>query len=206
MAKKETLIPKQKRSIATKQKIKQAAKKLFTQSGYYNVTSNNIALKAGVPIGSFYNYFGDKKDVMLELIKDFHVNFTKETLKNSLKSEMEIKSKEDVLKSIEELLHIFLLSDVLADPFYKIIHSLQYTEKDVLQLSEEIRTSKMTLLSKFVDKVSHLQPINNIPIKVKLMHSTAENIGLYMNLGTPFDKNQLITETAKMLHGYLFAD
>ena len=198
--------PKQKRSIETKNKLKRAAKQLFSKQGYYNVTSNMIAEKAKVPIGSFYNYFGDKKIILLELIKDFQANYMKENLKYSFENFKKMKIKKDVLKNITSLLRIFLLSKHVSDPFYKIIHSLQYIENDVLKLNEEIRDAKLEVFSKFISSINHIHPIKNIPIKAKLIHSTAENIGLYIALGTPFEKEQLISETAKMLNEYLFSD
>ena len=59
-------VPKQVRSKATKDKLKKAAMALFTELGYYQVTSRKIAKAAKVPIGSFYNYLGDKTDTLDE--------------------------------------------------------------------------------------------------------------------------------------------
>lgn len=54
-------IPKQKRSIEIKNKIKRTAQELFSEKGYYNTSSNDIVKAAGVSIGAFYSYFKDKK-------------------------------------------------------------------------------------------------------------------------------------------------
>ncbi|HNC47134.1 MAG TPA: TetR/AcrR family transcriptional regulator, partial [Acidobacteriota bacterium] len=49
--------PKQERSRRTREKIIEAALKLFDERGFEKTTSNDIALAAGVSIGSFYVYF-----------------------------------------------------------------------------------------------------------------------------------------------------
>src|SRR5262245_24507811 len=59
--------PKQARSKKTKEKIVQAAIKLFEERGYERTTSNDIAAEAGVSVGSFYVYFVDKRQLLLTI-------------------------------------------------------------------------------------------------------------------------------------------
>ncbi|HMG34777.1 MAG TPA: TetR/AcrR family transcriptional regulator [Blastocatellia bacterium] len=59
--------PKQARSKQTKEKIVQAAIKLFEERGYEKTTSNDIAAEAGVSVGSFYVYFTDKRQLLLTI-------------------------------------------------------------------------------------------------------------------------------------------
>jgi TetR/AcrR family transcriptional regulator, mexJK operon transcriptional repressor len=60
-------VPKQERSKQTKEKIVQAAIKLFQERGYEKTTSNDIASQAGVSVGSFYVYFTDKRQLLLTI-------------------------------------------------------------------------------------------------------------------------------------------
>lgn len=59
--------PKQARSRQTKEKIVQAAIRLFQERGYERTTSNDIASEAGVSVGSFYVYFTDKRQLLLTI-------------------------------------------------------------------------------------------------------------------------------------------
>jgi TetR/AcrR family transcriptional repressor of mexJK operon len=59
--------PKQARSKQTKEKIVQAAIRLFQERGYEKTTSNDIAAEAGVSVGSFYVYFTDKRQLLLTI-------------------------------------------------------------------------------------------------------------------------------------------
>ena len=67
-------IPKQKRSIEIKNKIKRAARELFSEKGYHNTSSNEIVKSAGVSIGAFYSYFSNKKALFIEILHEYNQN------------------------------------------------------------------------------------------------------------------------------------
>lgn len=205
MVQKGILTPKQKRSIATKKKIKRVAKRLFASKGYYKVTTNNIAAAAKVPIGSFYNYFGNKKEVLLELVKDFNSAYHLETIENDSEVVQKITSKAVVLEHLEFLFGRAILSPQLADPFYRVIHALQFTEPDVLAISEEMRQIEMGHMINFLKQINEFHPVPDIPVTAKVIHSSLENIALYIHhLGTTHEKNELIRRTVEMIYGLLF--
>ena len=53
------------------ERILAAAKREFTQVRYSDVSINQIVREAGIPRGSFYQYFEDKKDIFLYFLKDY---------------------------------------------------------------------------------------------------------------------------------------
>lgn len=59
--------PRQQRSRATWEAILDAAAQLFGQLGYAATTTNKVAERAGVSIGSLYQYFPDKDALLLAL-------------------------------------------------------------------------------------------------------------------------------------------
>lgn len=59
--------PRQQRSRATWDAILDAAAQLFGKSGYAATTTNKVADRAGVSIGSLYQYFPDKDALLLAL-------------------------------------------------------------------------------------------------------------------------------------------
>jgi len=65
MAENEVREPVQKRSIETKDKIIEAGFDLICNDGYYKTNTSKIAKKAGVSTGIVYQYFKDKKDILL---------------------------------------------------------------------------------------------------------------------------------------------
>jgi AcrR family transcriptional regulator len=59
--------PQQERSRRTVDSVLEAAAQVFAQRGYANTTTNHIAARAGVSIGSLYQYFPSKDAVLLAL-------------------------------------------------------------------------------------------------------------------------------------------
>ncbi|GGP16945.1 TetR family transcriptional regulator [Oceanobacillus neutriphilus] len=53
----------------------EAGLKLFSEKGYYDTTTNEIAKVAGVSIGSLYSYFNDKDAIFLSILDSYHKKF-----------------------------------------------------------------------------------------------------------------------------------
>jgi AcrR family transcriptional regulator len=61
--------PRQERSRDTVEDILQAAAEVFGKLGYAGATTNKIAERAGVSIGSLYQYFDSKDDILRVLLE-----------------------------------------------------------------------------------------------------------------------------------------
>ncbi|HJP75240.1 MAG TPA: TetR/AcrR family transcriptional regulator [Pseudonocardiaceae bacterium] len=59
--------PKQARSRELVERILTSAGELFAARGYPNVTTNHIAERAGVSVGSLYQFFSDKEEILAAL-------------------------------------------------------------------------------------------------------------------------------------------
>lgn len=57
--------PQQERSIEKKNKIIQAGYELFSEVGFHDTNTVEIAKRAGVSTGIVYGYFQDKRDIMI---------------------------------------------------------------------------------------------------------------------------------------------
>lgn len=64
--------PRQERSRQTVERILDAAAHIFGELGYRAATTNDIAARAGISIGSLYQYFPNK-DALLVALADRHV-------------------------------------------------------------------------------------------------------------------------------------
>lgn len=69
MAAQPVRMPRQKRSMETRDAILQAGYALFSEKGYYKTNTAEIAKRAGVSTGIVYSYFHDKKDILKEVVK-----------------------------------------------------------------------------------------------------------------------------------------
>jgi TetR/AcrR family transcriptional repressor of mexJK operon len=61
-------VPQQARSREKRAEILKAAARLFGERGYAGTTSDDIAQAAGVSVGTFYNYFRNKRQVLVTLV------------------------------------------------------------------------------------------------------------------------------------------
>lgn len=62
--------PQQARSRATRRRVLEAAIACFERNGFEETTTAMIAERAGVAVGSVYNYFVDKRALILELLEE----------------------------------------------------------------------------------------------------------------------------------------
>ena len=64
--------PRQVRAVETTTAIVEAAGRLLVERGYARVSTNAIAARAGVSIGSLYQYFEDKDAIFRGLVREHH--------------------------------------------------------------------------------------------------------------------------------------
>jgi AcrR family transcriptional regulator len=61
--------PRQQRAVETRARILEAAAEVFTEHGYAAGTTNRIAERAGMSVGSLYQYFPNKDAILVELVE-----------------------------------------------------------------------------------------------------------------------------------------
>ena len=64
----EVRVPQQARSRRTRERILEAAAACFEEQGYDETTTAAIAGSAGLAVGSVYDYFHDKRAILLEIL------------------------------------------------------------------------------------------------------------------------------------------
>lgn len=69
--------------IATRQRILDAAQRLFAQQGFDVATTREIARSAKIAAGTLFNYFPSKESIALCLVSESHAKATETFLKNS---------------------------------------------------------------------------------------------------------------------------
>jgi AcrR family transcriptional regulator len=67
--------PRQQRSREMAQRILQSAKSVLKNEGYNALTTIAIADRAGLSVGSLYQYFPNKEAIIVELVRDWHAQF-----------------------------------------------------------------------------------------------------------------------------------
>jgi len=68
----ETLGVRERRKLATRQRLLQAAKEQFEERGYDDVTVADIAAQAGVSVKTLFQHFRSKEDLLLAELTEIH--------------------------------------------------------------------------------------------------------------------------------------
>jgi AcrR family transcriptional regulator len=77
-------LPQQDRSRLTVEAILEATTRILTQEGYDKANTNRIAERAGISVGSLYQYFPNKESLMAALIEQ-HSNEIAQLMESKLK-------------------------------------------------------------------------------------------------------------------------
>jgi AcrR family transcriptional regulator len=131
----------QSRSRATVEKILGSAASLIAERGGDHVTMTEIAQKSGVVIGSLYQYFSDRSEIMRALLIR-HNEEVDQLLAASLDG---VESLADLLEAMEICYESYYRSHQ-TDPLFRSIWTAVQTDADLQALDAEDTLSKAAYL------------------------------------------------------------
>jgi len=196
--------PKQARSKRTREKIVQAAIRLFQERGYEKTTSNDIASEAGVSVGSFYVYFTDKRQLLLtifdrladELYKNIFDGLTPEHL---FDSNLRRRIKHAVANTITDKqkhsgLHRVVCELLLKDADFAARHRL-IMERSIAKLRELISLAHKAGLTWEID----------VEAAAFVVHRVVFDLSQdYVTGSCEFDQQRAIESVTDMIYRFVF--
>lgn len=200
---KQRKVPVQKRSQFTVDQILEAAAHIFARRGYAGSTTNHIADKAGVSIGSLYQYFPNKDAILVALLER-HMEQVSGLLTGMIQSVVteEVPPEQLLGRFVNlmlqihaeepDLLHIFLFEAPRTPDITKKIHRIE----DVMSEAIENYLSRSPGIS-----VRHARHTAYLIVHV------VENLIHEFTVHPPKDmgRETFIQELVAMLCGYLYA-
>lgn len=198
---KKVRIPMQKRSIEKKEKIKNVAIELFSENGYNNVSTNEIAKKANISIGTLYNYFSDKKSIYNELVGDLYANILDQITPEILNPT------DSPIRLIEQYINLILEGHNYMTNFQREITALSYQSIEFRKLEESYRefaTQKILFLLQEYKSYLRVTDYKTVGFILQTcIESVIHEIQFYQ---VPYDKESVIKELTDMLSRYLLQD
>lgn len=187
--------PKKKTSIETKQKILEKGFELICKKGYHHINCIDIANYAGVSTGSIYQYFSNKKDILISGMNKYLTEIMFPYPKNNTN-----KTKEEIiLEFIEESLKNHKKYKIQHEELISIVHQ----DKELAKLYQE----KELELTK---EVANYLKENNIILensleKIHIMLSLIDNLSheLTYHHHKELQEQALITEVIKLINEIL---
>jgi AcrR family transcriptional regulator len=193
--------PVQQRGKEKKAKIIAAARKLLNREDYESVTANLISKKAGVSVGTFYSYFRDKRDVFLDVIRQYSEDIFAELISSIEGMKGEQKDLEEVVRRLiqvakerhdhERGLHKQMLVQAVRDPEIRELTIMEEKKADFL-----IRE----ILDSYSDQV-HVKDADAAVFLV--MNCVEEMIHHLILFGSDIPEERVFAELARMIYRYL---
>lgn len=119
--------PIQSRSISKKHKIIETAYEVFSEVGYYNANTTEIAKRAGVSTGIVYGYFKDKRDILLYVI-DIYIQKVAYPCMDYFEK---LSAPVDIEKIINELTELTTKIHRDNANLHNILHSLTVSDEEI---------------------------------------------------------------------------
>ena len=198
-----TRVPKQNRSIKTKRKIMEAAKKLFSDKGYYNTNSKEISDMAEVSIGSFYSYFKDKRELFLEIVIDIGKEI-KRFMEHELNDKALHKNKSNAREVIYKQVKKVFDAHNISPKFHREVSIMKYFDPDVRKIMEEQEEKEIKIILNLLTKFKNITRVKDLESAAVLIFYSIENV----THATKFheikiDEERIINEFTDMLIRYL---
>lgn len=192
----------QRRSRKTVDVILQAAAHVFSTRGYARCTTNHIAERAGVSIGSLYQYFPNKDAILMKLV-EAHLREAKRSIDDILADAQSKTIPLGVLIKRTVRTTISLHGD---DPmFHRVILEQAPLEGPLIGLLRDIQESAVGVVVAII--AGDATPsVRNRDLQARIIVHTIEalthHFAVYERQTT--DPEELVDEITRLIGGYLF--
>jgi AcrR family transcriptional regulator len=192
--------PRQIRAELTRQRILTAAAHVFAEHGYAAGTTNRIAERARISIGSLYQYYPNKDAILVELlIRHLDAGIAALTLRQ----------REELPESLEEIIRVFVRTAIenhLDDP--QLLRVMIEQAPRSSELSERVSREEQALVDYLRDLLDHNPEVrvDDKDTAARLVVSTVElTVHRLIAAPDPIDVSRLENELVAMVTGYLMA-
>lgn len=200
--KSEPRIPRQDRSIEKKEHILAAGLKLFSEKGYYNTNTKEIAMEAGVSTGTFYAYFTDKRALFIEVFNRYNGKIREILGAVSMDEYIDSgKERDFILHLVETLLQAHNISP----EFHQEIEAMVYTDEEIGKIMDLIQKQAIEITSAMLGRWSGRIKSDNIKAASVIVQRTIENMVHTIKFSKiDVSPDILKEELVDMIYHYLF--
>ncbi|MBN1533365.1 MAG: TetR/AcrR family transcriptional regulator [Spirochaetes bacterium] len=200
--KKQVRNPVQRRSIEKRGRIIRTAQRLFSKHGIHGTTSNEIAAKSGVSIGTFYSYFRNKKELMMEVLRSYLAEFTANIFKGKDIARIAGR-KPEIRRLIRELIASAFAAFEHEPEFHRQMWALKYSDPEIRKLFDESEKKEVAYVRSLLEL--YAPGMKDIDAGAKIIHSAIQNAGHYVKLlDYPMKETRILEELTEMVYRYLF--
>ncbi|MBI9074399.1 MAG: TetR/AcrR family transcriptional regulator [Desulfatibacillum sp.] len=198
-------MPVQDRSRNTVDTILEAAAQVLEARGYAGATTNHIAQRAGVSIGSLYQYFPNKEAIVFSLM-DAHMEESASTL-DGLMGKMEAWGRitpGDVRGIVTAAMDLHIKAPGV---HRTIVLEIPFTGKLWWESFLRMEQKMADRLQALMDKTPEVRKVNtraSSRLVIRVLESLTHR--QVMNSEEPLEEEEFVEETTDMVCRYLFQD
>lgn len=191
----------QQRSQATVETLLDATARILVREGYDRASTNRIAAKAGVSVGSLYQYFPNKEALVAALVAR-HNRDMLQLLREAL-AEM---ASRDIATVMRELVRA-MVDAHLVDPVLHRIFSEQVPRMGQLAKIEALQQETFRLIRDYVEERRDEISVSDLDSATSICVTTVESLTHEFVIRKPDaldgDRDRFIGEVTRLVVGYL---
>ncbi|SDK56966.1 transcriptional regulator, TetR family [Maridesulfovibrio ferrireducens] len=194
--------PVQSRSKEKKRKIIVAGMKLFSDKGFHKTSINEIVENADVSVGSFYGYFKNKKDLLIEVSQAYGNSIIKGIYGNIAEDAPVSKDGHSIIKYIVSSAK---QAHTLSTELHREMLALKNREPEMAKLDRRITLSFQEGIETILEKCGNRIKVKDTHTAAKLVAGAIEETMHRCFLENQEEnQEQTFNELTEMCAGYLF--
>ena len=196
----------QKRTIESKEKIRNASYELFCKQGLYHTNTKEIAKLAQVSVGNFYNYYKNKEEIYFELAEEFILEsegIFRDLIEEVLQEQP--KAKEIVIEKFVQYMDKQMERAVKLNMFFADNLLTKEYNGDYKKKLDKSQERILELITSFIQSYPYICKRADIPVMAYLVFTIADQISISVmrKKNAPY-YNELKDEFIKVLIQYVF--
>lgn len=134
---------------------------MFAEVGFDAAQTPDIAVRAGVSVGTFYRYFSDKRQVFIELAQDYMERAFQATIGGlSPDAFLETRTPSDRRAALEQVIDVLFQSAGERPAFHRVLLGMALRDNDVARLRRKHEERAGAAMAQLIEAIS---PRSRIP-------------------------------------------
>lgn len=202
----------QERAQKTYDRLLEAAEKLFSERGFDDTQTPDIAEKAGVSVGTFYRYFADKRQAFIELVTRYmHASFERVMQNMTLEAFGPTRTPSERRQAVVLVTDALFRSTAENPKLHRVFLAVSMRDPEVERLRVEFDDRGRAALAALIAALVPRERIPNPEAAARVIQVAAQevalaNSGLHGFSPTAEEAAELRRALSDMLYRYAFGE